>query len=58
MVRYYCSGYDVKDAFGHGLGEMIKTELENTNSIIYIVGDPKKDRKSKKYTYSIIYRKS
>ena len=28
MVRYYCSGYDVNDAFGHGLADMLKTELK------------------------------
>lgn len=48
MTRYYCSGFDVNDVFGHGLGEMIKTELNNTNSIVYIVGDPKKEKKIEK----------
>ena len=27
MIRYYCSGFDVNNAFGHGLGEMFKREL-------------------------------
>lgn len=47
MYRYYCSGFDINNAFGHGLGEMIKTELENTNSIVYIPGGPEKIEKSK-----------
>ncbi len=38
MVRYYCSGFDVENAFGHGLGEMFKNELKSTKSIVYIPG--------------------
>lgn len=48
MIRYYCSGFDVNNVFGHGLGDMIKTELINTKSIVYIVGNPKKPEKIKK----------
>lgn len=36
MVRYYCSGFDVNNAFGHGIGEMLKTELKDMSSIVYI----------------------
>ena len=36
MIRYYCSGFDINDAFGHGLGKMIKSELADTKSIVYI----------------------
>jgi peptidase E len=48
IVRYYCSGYDINNAFGHGLGDMIKTELKNSKRIVYIVGDPKKPNKIEK----------
>lgn len=48
MVRYYCSGYDIKDPFGNGLGDMIKNELSNTNSVVYVVGSPKKPEKIEK----------
>lgn len=36
MIRYYCSGFDTTNAFGHGLGEMFKKELKDTKSILYI----------------------
>ena len=42
MIRYYCSGYDIRDPFGNGLGDMIKNELSNINSVVYVVGSPKK----------------
>lgn len=48
MVRYYCSGFDINNAFGHGLGEMIKTELKDTKSVVYIVGSPKNPKKIQK----------
>ncbi len=38
MIRYYCSGFDIYNAFGHGLGEMFKAELKDTKSIVYIPG--------------------
>lgn len=38
MTRYYCSGFDVKNAFGHGLGEMFRNELKDTKSIVFIPG--------------------
>lgn len=38
MIRYYCSGFDVENAFGHGLGEMFKNELKSTKNIVYIPG--------------------
>ena len=38
MIRYYCSGFDANDAFGHGLGKMFKQELKDTKSIVYIPG--------------------
>ena len=24
MTRYYCSGFDINNAFGHGLGDMVE----------------------------------
>ena len=45
MIRYYCSGFDIHDAFGHGLGEMFKFELKDTKSIVYIPGSPEKIEK-------------
>lgn len=47
MFRYYCSGFDINNAFGHGLGEMFKTELKDTKSIVYIPGSPEKIEKAK-----------
>ena len=48
MVRYYCSGFETSNAFGHGLGEMFKRELEDTKSIVYIPGGKEKIEKVKK----------
>lgn len=36
MVRYYCSGFDVKNIFGHGLGEMINSELLKKDNLLFI----------------------
>ena len=47
MIRYYCSGFDVNNAFGHGLGDMFKDELKDTKSIVYIPGSPEKIEKAK-----------
>ena len=47
MIRYYCSGFDINNAFGHGLGEMFKSELRETKSIVYIPGSPEKIEKAK-----------
>ncbi len=47
MIRYYCSGFDVNNAFGHGLGDMFQTELRDTKSIVYIPGNPEKIEKTK-----------
>lgn len=47
MIRYYCSGFDVNNAFGHGLGDMFKTELKDTKSIVYVPGSPEKIEKAK-----------
>ncbi len=47
MIRYYCSGFDANNAFGHGLGDMFKTELKDTKSVVYIPGSPEKIEKAK-----------
>lgn len=47
MSRYYCSGFDINNAFGHGLGQMFRKELLNTNSIVYIPGNPEKIEKAR-----------
>ena len=48
MIRYYCSGFDINNAFGHGLGNMFKSELKDTKSIVYIPGSPEKLEKAKR----------
>lgn len=44
-IRYYCSGFDVDNAFGHSLGGMFLRELKNRGSIVYIPGGPDKINK-------------
>lgn len=47
MVRYYCSGFDINNAFGHGLGDMFKSELKDTKSIVYIPAGKERVEKAK-----------
>lgn len=47
MTRYYCSGFDINNAFGHGLGDMFLNELKDTKSIVYIPGSPEKVQKAR-----------
>lgn len=47
MTRYYCSGFDINNPFGHGLSEMFQSELKNTESIVYIPGGVEKIEKTK-----------
>ena len=47
MTRYYCSGFDINNPFGHGLSEMFQSELKNTESIVYIPGGIEKIEKTK-----------
>ena len=55
MTRYYCSGFDVNNAFGHGLGDMFLSELRDTKSIVFIPGSPEKIQKAKdKYVPTFI----
>lgn len=45
MIRYYCSGFDINNAFGHGLGDMFLSELKDRKSIVYIPGGADKMQK-------------
>ena len=45
MIRYYCSGFDINNAFGHGLGEMFRNEIKDNKSIVYIPGGADKIQK-------------
>lgn len=54
MVRYYCSGFDVENAFGHGLGEMFKNELKSTKSIVYIPGSLNPFKAKTKYVPAFV----
>lgn len=45
MTRYYCSGFDITNAFGHGLGDMFLSELKDRKSIVYIPGGADKMQK-------------
>ena len=45
MSRYYCSGFDINNAFGHGLGDMFLSELKDKKSIVYIPGGADKIQK-------------
>ena len=47
MTRYYCSGFDLDNIFGHGLGKMFKAELEDTKSIVYIPAGAEKIEKAR-----------
>lgn len=46
MIRYYCSGFDSNNAFGHGLGDMFKEDLKDMKRIVYIPGGPHKVEKA------------
>lgn len=45
MTRYYCSGFDINNAFGHGLGDMFLSDLKDRKSIVYIPGGADKMQK-------------
>ena len=54
MIRYYCSGFDMNNAFGHGLGVMFKSELKDTKSIVYIPGGSDKIEKVKRNMFQLL----
>lgn len=53
MARYYCSGFDIMNAFGHGLGEQFRQELKNTGSIVFIPGGAERVEKAKNKTVPV-----
>jgi len=46
-VNYFCSGFDIKNAFWPELAERFKNEMVDTKSIVYIPGSPQKIEKAK-----------
>ena len=46
-VNYFCSGFDVNNAFWPELAERFKNEMTDTKSIVYIPGSPQKIEKTK-----------
>lgn len=60
-VNYFCSGFDVNNAFWPELAERFKNEMKVANSIVYIPGSPLKIEKAKiKYvpTFTEQFKKS
>lgn len=53
MARYYCSGFDVANAFGHGLGEQFRQELKSNGSIVFIPGGVERVEKAKNKTVPV-----
>lgn len=53
MARYYCSGFNIRNAFGHGLGELFRQELAGTGSIVFIPGGAERVEKAKNKTVPI-----
>ena len=53
MTRFYCSGFDITNAFGHGLGEMFRQELAGTGSIVFIPGGAERVEKARNKTVPI-----
>lgn len=53
MARYYCSGFDVANAFGHGLGALFLQELKSTGSIVFIPGGAERVEKAKNKTVPV-----
>lgn len=53
MARYYCSGFDIAKAFGHGLGEMFRKELSGTGSIVFLPGGAERVEKAKNKTVPV-----
>lgn len=48
LTRYYCSGFDVNNAFGYRLGEMFRRELTDRKSIVFVPGGAEKIEKAGK----------
>lgn len=48
MTRYYCSGFDINNEFGYGLGEMFRRELTDRKNIVFVPGGADKIEKARK----------
>lgn len=46
-INYFCSGFDIENAFGRGLGERFKSELKDAKSIVFIPGGINKIEKAR-----------
>lgn len=46
-INYFCSGFDINNAFWNELANQIKADLKNTNRIIYIPGSTKEKKLEK-----------
>ena len=46
-ANYFCSGFDINNAFWPELAERFKNEMVDTKSIVYIPGSPQKIEKAK-----------
>ena len=53
MARYYCSGFDITNAFGQGLGEQFRKELKSTRSIVFIPAGAERVEKANNKTVPI-----
>lgn len=49
MIRYYCSGFDNINAFGHGMGDMLKDEIKDNNSLVCIPASSNTEKTIEKY---------
>lgn len=49
-INYFCSGFNMENAFFTELAQQLKSDLKNTNRIVYIPGStkPEKIAKAKK----------
>ena len=56
MTRYYCSGFDYLNAFGHGLGDLFLKDLKDTKSIVFIPGDITNIKETHYYVEEFIER--
>lgn len=45
-VNYFCSGFDINNAFWPELANKFKSEMKDTKSVVYIPGGPSKIEKS------------
>ena len=46
-INYFCSGFDINNAFWNELANQLKADLKNTNRIVYIPGSTKEKKLEK-----------